>query len=84
MRIITPPVRGTLPQNRRTTLPWSKISLVFLMVASFLIFASLGAHGAENTAHWGPQVGAIIAGTSIFSLASILLVWAGRMVPKNL
>jgi len=25
----------------------------------------------------------VIAGTAIFSLASVLMVWAGRLLPRN-
>lgn len=64
--------------------PWSKITLSFLMISTFLIFATTGANGAETVASWTGHVGEIIAGTAIFSLASILLVWAGRVIPNNL
>lgn len=63
--------------------PWSKITLSFLMVTSFLVFATTGANGAETVAIWTSHVGEIIAGTAIFSLAAILLIWAGRLVPRN-
>lgn len=63
--------------------PWSKITLSFLMVSSFLIFATTGANGAETVASWTGHVSEIIGGTAIFCLASILLIWAGRMLPRN-
>lgn len=53
------------------------------MVSSFLTFATTGANGAETVASWTGHVSEIIAGTAIFSLASILLIWAGRLLPRN-
>lgn len=64
--------------------PWSKITLSFLMISTFLIFASSGINQAETVAGWTGHVSEIIAGTVIFSLATILLIWAGRLLPKNL
>ena len=64
--------------------PWSKITLSFLMISSFLIFATTGANSAETVASWTGHVGEIFAGTAIFSLASILLISAGRLLPKNI
>ncbi len=93
MRIGIPPTVATavdkrfwqnFPQNFPKNFPWSKITLAFFMISSFLIFATLGANGAETGTVWSQQMGEIIVGTTIFSLATILLVWAGRMIPKNL
>ncbi|VAV92327.1 hypothetical protein MNBD_ALPHA01-955 [hydrothermal vent metagenome] len=39
---------------------------------------------AETVASWTGKVSEIIAGTAIFSFAAILLVWAGRILPKNI
>lgn len=64
--------------------PWSKIMLAFLMITTFLIFATTGTNGAQTVASWTHHVSEIIAGTAIFSLSSILLIWAGRMLPKNI
>ncbi|MCK5425609.1 MAG: hypothetical protein KAI89_09560 [Emcibacter sp.] len=64
--------------------PWSKITLPFLMISTFLIFATTGANSAETVASWTGHVGEIVAGTAIFSLASILLISAGRLLPRNL
>ncbi|NOZ43483.1 MAG: hypothetical protein GXP02_10065 [Alphaproteobacteria bacterium] len=68
----------------RHAFPWSKIILSFLMTSSFLIFATTGASGAETIASWSGHVGDIIVGTALFSLASVLLVWARRLLPKNI
>lgn len=64
--------------------PWSKITLLFLMTSTFLIFATTGINTAETVASWTGHVGEIIAGTAIFSLAAILLISAGRILPKNI
>lgn len=64
--------------------PWSKIILSFLMISTFLIFATTGTNGSETMTGWTGHVGDIIAGTALFSLASALLVWARRMMPKNI
>ncbi len=64
--------------------PWSKIFLSFSMISTFLIFATMGASGTETVASWTGHVSEIVAGTAIFSLAAILLIWAGRLLPKNL
>ncbi|MCF6216119.1 MAG: hypothetical protein L3J58_08085 [Emcibacter sp.] len=63
--------------------PWSKIILSFLMISVFLIFATTGLDDAETVASWTENVGKIIIGTTIFSIATILLVWAGRLSPNN-
>lgn len=67
--------------------PWSKIILSFLMISVFLIFATTGTTGPENgsetVASWIENIGKIITGTAIFSMATILLVWAGRLSPNN-
>ena len=64
-------------------MPWSKITLSFLMISVFLIFATTGSNGAETVASWTENVRIIIGGTAIFSLASIMIVWAGRLLPRN-
>lgn len=64
--------------------PWSKIMLLFLMTSTFLIFATTGSNNAETMASWTGHVGEIIAGTAVFSLAAVMLVWAGRLLPKNI
>ncbi len=82
---------NSLPDNRYYTatpvwqnFPWSKIILTFLMITTFLIFAVGGTNDAETVASWTGKVSEIIAGTAIFSIATILLVWAGRILPKNI
>lgn len=77
-------IRAIEAKNVWHDFPWSRISLAFLMISSFLIFATTGANGAETVASWTGHVSEIIAGTAIFSLASILLIWAGRLLPKNI
>ncbi len=67
----------------RRGFPWSGITLSFLMITTFLIFATTGANGAETVASWTSHVAEVIAGTAIFSLASVLMVWAGRLLPRN-
>ena len=64
--------------------PWSKITLLFLMTSSFLIFATTGTTNTETMANWTTQVSEILIGTALFTLAAILLVWAGRLMPKNI
>ncbi|PHZ84521.1 hypothetical protein [Paremcibacter congregatus] len=63
--------------------PWSKVMLSFFMTSSFLIFATLGANSAETGVTWTDHVSEILAGTAVFSLAAILLLSAGRLLPKN-
>jgi len=62
--------------------PWSKIILSFLMIGTFLILATTGTNSTETVANWTENIGKIIIGTAIFSIATILLVWAGR-IPRN-
>lgn len=64
--------------------PWSKITLMFFMISSFLLFATTGANSAETGILWTAQVSEILAGTAIFSLATMMLIFAGRLLPKNL
>lgn len=64
--------------------PWSKITLPFLMISTFMIFATTGANGAETVASWTGHVGEIIAATAVFSLATVFLISAGRLLPKNI
>ncbi|VAV91686.1 hypothetical protein MNBD_ALPHA02-2569 [hydrothermal vent metagenome] len=64
--------------------PWSKITLLFLMTSSFLIFATTGTSNTETLASWTTQVSEILTGTALFTLAAILLIWAGRLMPKNI
>ncbi|GEM_PF-4767061 len=71
------------PHKISPKFPWSKIILSFLMISVFLIFATTGLGDAETVASWTGNVGKIIIGTAIFSLATILLVWAGRLSPNN-
>lgn len=54
------------------------------MISSFFIFATTGTNGAETVASWTAHVGEVIAGTAIFSIAAILLISAGRILPNNL
>jgi len=68
----------------RQSFPWSRLILSFLMISTFLIFATTGTSGAETVASWTGHAGDIIAGTALFSLASALLIWARRMMPKNI
>lgn len=63
--------------------PWSRIGLSFLMIATFLIFATTGGNDADTVASWTGHAVEVIAGTALFSLAAILLVWAGRLLPRN-
>jgi len=69
--------------------PWSKFLLPFLMMSSFLIFASTGLidtglHGPETMAIWAEQIGRIMTGTAIFGLAVIILITGVRLLLKNL
>lgn len=77
-------MRPNLEQSRKQSFPWSEITLLFLMTSSFLIFATTGANDAETVASWTGHVVEIIVGTAIFWLAAILLVCAGRILPKNI
>lgn len=79
------PTRATAlsPKPIWINMPWSKITLSFLMTSTFLIFATTGANGTETVASWTEHVGVIITGTAIFSFATVMLIWAGRLLPKN-
>ncbi|NOZ65327.1 MAG: hypothetical protein GXP00_02330 [Alphaproteobacteria bacterium] len=78
------PTAAFATKTARHAFPWSKITLLFLMTSSFLIFATTGASNSETLASWTNQVSEIITGTALFTLAAILLVWAGRLMPKNI
>ena len=79
------PTRATALSQKPiwVNMPWSKITLSFLMITTFLIFATTGSNGAETVASWTDQVGVIITGTAIFSFAAVMLIWAGRLLPRN-
>lgn len=68
----------------RQSFPWSKFILSFLMISTFLVFATTGTSGAETVASWTGQLWDIMTGTALFSLAVALLIWARRMMPKNI
>ncbi len=64
-------------------MPWSKITLSFLMISTFLIFATMGSNDTETVASWTEHVRVIITGTAIFSFATVMLICAGRLLPRN-
>jgi len=85
-------MRQTLPYTTeiyaqtktKKSLPWSEITLSFLMISTFLIFATTGMNEAETAVSWTSHIVEILTGTAIFSLAVLLMVWAGRVMPKNI
>lgn len=66
------------------TLPWSKVTLSFFMISTFLIFAADMPDGGETITTLTRHMGEIIVGTTLFSLAALLLVFAGKLLPKNI
>ncbi|MCF8473324.1 MAG: hypothetical protein K9G26_01400 [Emcibacter sp.] len=63
--------------------PWPLITLSFLMTTSFLIFASVGLDNTEFYGHWTHHISEILVGTLLFSLASLCLIWAVHILPKD-
>lgn len=71
-------------RHRWRSLPWSQVSLLFFMISAFLISATTGINDLESLPNWSAPLAEVFVGAAIFSLAAIILVWAGRMLPKNL